>query len=235
MLKLVLALVLVCTLSIASSVLSLSVSEKYLALSTGFHDAIRSGNFLSPPAAARAFAIVHTCAYDAWSSFDSEVRDYRWISSCLRSRADPAYVFLLYQALASDQKFASLSLKWPFSISESLVFEAIAAAMHRCGLFILEGRPASEIAIFNSSFTSLGISINSSLNLDGNSPVGIGNILLACPNFFAAKISPGSPLTKKSRMFTYCSRFRNLIKTQRWIKSRWISIWCSQWLSRAVC
>jgi hypothetical protein len=51
-----------------------SEEASFRQFSLRFIDAIRVGNFLPPPAAARALSIVHSCAYDAWTAFHETVR-----------------------------------------------------------------------------------------------------------------------------------------------------------------
>lgn len=57
-----------------SYVCSANVETQFRMFSLKFADVLRMGNFLPPPAAARALGIVHSCGYDAWSVFHSEVR-----------------------------------------------------------------------------------------------------------------------------------------------------------------
>jgi hypothetical protein len=81
-----------------------------------------------------------------------------------------------------------MNLKYTNPASDSGILHAVAVAMHRCGLFVLSGRPASEIAAFNASYADLGLNLSETENFDPSSPSGIGNILNL--EFFRSRFFP---------------------------------------------
>ena len=68
--------------------------------------------------------------------------------------------------------------------SVSVVLESVMVSMYRCGKFLLEGRPTTETAHWDSAFTALGFNLNVTSNFDLSTASGIGNIHLPRSFFF---------------------------------------------------